>query len=128
MFEVKLPSGLSVGIKAPTFMDRMAAVKEFKSVQREVGYILEELMAAKAIVAINGQSCEDDWAYNGEPIMKMANWDNVDVQYYIEWFMSAFFPDDKLKERAQEEAKKLMNGGSYGQKQQAKVNTSKTVG
>lgn len=128
MFEVKLPSGLSIGVKPPTFMDRMAAVREFRSVQREVGYILEELMAAKALVAINGQQLEDDWAYNNEPIMKMAGWDNIDVQYYIEWFMSAFFPDDKLKERAAEEAKKLKTGGSDSSKGQAKAASGKAVG
>ncbi len=103
MFEVKLPSGRTVAVQAPTFSDRMQAVKEFRSTQKDVGYILEELMAARAIVAVNGQSVAQEWEM--ESIMRMADWDTIDVQYYIEFFMSAFFPDDKLKEAAQEQAK-----------------------
>ena len=121
MFDVKLPSGRNVGVKAPSFMDRMAAVKEFRAIQRDVGYTLEELMSANAITAINGNAVEDEWSM--DPIMRMADWDNKDTQDYIEWFMTAFFPDDKLKERAQEEAKKRMSGGKS--KKQAPANSSK---
>lgn len=108
MFEVKLPSGRTVAVQPPTFSDRMQAVKEFRSTQKDVGYILEELMAARAIVSVNGQTVAQEWEM--ESIMRMADWDTIDVQYYIEFFMSAFFPDDKLKEAAQDAAKKLMKG------------------
>jgi len=108
MFEVQLPSGRVIAVQAPTFSDRMQAVREFRSNQKDVGYILEELMAARALASINGQAVPGEWEM--EAIMRMADWDVMDVQYYIEFFMSAFFPDDKLKEAAQAQAKKLMSG------------------
>jgi hypothetical protein len=108
MFEVTLPSGRTIAVQPPTFMDRMNAVKEFRSVQREVGYAIEELMAAKALVAVDGAPVPGDWEM--EPIMRMADWSTTDTQYFIEFFMSAFFPDDKVKEAAQAAAKKLMMG------------------
>lgn len=77
MFDVTLPSGRSVSINPPSFMDRMSAVKEFRAVSRDVGYILEELMAAKAIGAVDGSPVLDDWA--SEPIMRMSDWSNIDV-------------------------------------------------
>jgi len=49
----------------------------------------------------------------------MADWPNQDVQYFIEFFMTAFFLDDKIRERAATEAKKLMTG------QQSTKTTSK---
>jgi len=45
MFDCKLPSGIVVSVKAPSFQDRMEAVKEFRSVKDEAGYSVEELMA-----------------------------------------------------------------------------------
>jgi len=108
MFEVKLPSGIKVSVKAPSFNDRMEAVKEFRSVKDEAGYSVEELMAAKAIGSVNGNVVDTGMML--DPIFLMADWPNQDVQYYIEFFMTAFFLDDKIRERAATEAKKLMTG------------------
>ena len=119
MFDIDLPSGRKVAVVAPSFMDRMNAVRECRSISKDVGYILEELMAAKSIVSIDGHVVDDGWA--AEPIMRMSDWTNVDVQYFIEFFMTAFFPDDKLKEKAQEEAKKLMKGESGPAQSKARV-------
>lgn len=123
MFEIKLPSNRTVAVKPPTFMDRMVAVKEYRSVQKEVGYILEELMAAKAIVAVDGQQVVEDWS-SSDPIMRMSDWSNIDVQYFIEFFMTAFFPDDKMKEKAADEAKKLMSGSPDSAKAPVKRTTA----
>jgi len=117
MFEIKLPSGNNVSVNAPSFNDRMEAVKEFRSVKDEAGYSVEELMAAKAIGAVNGDVVETGMML--DPILLMAEWPNQDVQYYIEFFMTAFFLDDKIRERAASEAKKLMTG------QQSTKTTSK---
>jgi hypothetical protein len=43
-----------------------------------------------------------------DPVLLLAEWANADVQYYIEWFMTLFFLDDKIKDRATNEAKKIM--------------------
>ncbi len=121
MFTVELPSGLKVSINPPSFNDRMNAVKEFRAISKDAGFILEELMAAKSIAAVDGNVVEQEWA--SDPIMVMAEWSNIDVQYFIEYFMTAFFPDDKLKEKAQEEAKKLMRGQPSPSKQPRKATT-----
>lgn len=105
MFTISLPSGKAVSVKPPQFSDRQAAVKEYRPVREQVGYGIEELMAAKAIVAIDGQPIRQNFTM--DPAYLMNEWSNMDVQYYIEVFMTAFFMDERLKERAQEEAKKL---------------------
>jgi len=117
MFDCKLPSGIVVSVKAPSFQDRMEAVKEFRSVKDEAGYSVEELMAAKAIGAVGGNVIDTSMML--DPILLMADWPNQDVQYFIEFFMTAFFLDDKIRERAATEAKKLMTG------QQSTKTTSK---
>jgi hypothetical protein len=106
MFNCKLPSGVEVSVNPPSFQDRMEAVKEFRSVKDEVGYSVEELMAAKCISSINGDIVDTGMML--DPVLLLAEWANADVQYYIEWFMTLFFLDDKIKDRATNEAKKIM--------------------
>lgn len=108
MFDCKLPSGINVSIKAPSYRDRMEAVKEFRAAKDDAGYTVEELMAAKSISAIDGNVVDHNLYY--DPVLLMSEWANQDVQYFIEFFMTAFFLDDKLRERAANEAKKLMIG------------------
>lgn len=106
MYNCKLPSGIEVSVKPPSFQDRMEAVKEFRPVKDEVGYSVEELMAAKCIVSINGDVVNTDMLL--DPVLLVAEWPNADVQYYIEWFMTLFFLDDKIRDKATSEAKKIM--------------------
>lgn len=106
MFNCKLPSGIEVSVNPPSFQDRMEAVKEFRQVKDEVGYSVEELMAAKCVAAINGDVVNTDMLL--DPVLLLAEWANADVQYYIEWFMTLFFLDDKIKDKATNEAKKIM--------------------
>lgn len=117
MFNIDLPSGKKISVEAPTFSDRMEAVKEFRATKDAAGYSVEELMAAKALVAIDGNTVTMNMTM--DPIFLFSNWSNSDVQYYIELFMTMFFIDDKLRERATTEAKKLMTG------QQAKTESKK---
>lgn len=106
MYNCKLPSGIEVSVNPPSFQDRMEAVKEFRSVKDEVGYSVEELMAAKCIVSVNGDVVDTGMML--DPVLLVAEWPNADVQYYIEWFMTLFFLDDKIRDRATNEAKKIM--------------------
>jgi len=106
MFSCKLPSGIDISVNPPSFQDRMEAVKEFRSVKDEVGYTVEELMAAKCIVAVNGNVVDTRMML--DPVLLVAEWPNADVQYYIEWFMTLFFLDDKIRDKATNEAKKIM--------------------
>lgn len=106
MFNCKLPSGIEVAVNSPSFQDRMEAVKEFRAVKDDVGYSVEELMAAKCLTAINGDVVDGGMLL--DPILLLADWPNADVQYYIEWFMTLFFLDDKIKDKATNEAKKIM--------------------
>lgn len=124
MFELSLPSGRSIAIAPPKFIDRMEAVKQFRS-QRDAGYILEELMAARALATVDGIPVAPEW--EADVIMRFADWNTVDVSYYIEFFMTAFFPDDKLKEAAQEDAKKYMRGEQPAPKKSTHNSKSQTT-
>ena len=108
MFEVKLPSGKSIAVKAPSYYDRLETVKEWRKTNGDAGYSADELMCAKCVVGVDGNSVNPDMI--PDPILIIADWSNQDVQYYMEFFMTAFFLDDKLRERAANEAKKLMTG------------------
>lgn len=106
MYKCDLPSGKSVAVEAPEYSHRMEAVKEFRSLKEEVGYTLEELMAAKSIAAYDGKNVSQGFAVS--PIYLMSAWPNADVQYFVEWYMTLFFLDDNLRSKAVESAKKLM--------------------
>ena len=108
MYTCELPSGNTVAVEPPEYSHRMEAVKEFRSLKEEVGYTLEELMAAKSITAYNDKMVKRNLAVS--PIYTMAGWNNVDVQYYIEWYMTLFFADESLKNKAIDAAKKIMIG------------------
>lgn len=127
-FPLTLPSGMEIAFRTTSFMDRRRMAKLYK---REEGYLLEELMAAEALVMINGQSLDNEW--DSEPIKRMDNWSMPDVQYYLETFMTVNSLDETLKTRASEEAKKLM-GGMKGRALEPttkpkglKVNTGSTI-
>ncbi len=126
MYTCDLPSGSKVSVEAPEFSHRMEALKEFRTVESQkevVGYNLEELMAAKSIVAVNGNPVNTGFAVS--PIYTLAGWPNVDVQYYIEWYMTLFFADEHLKNKAIEAAKKLMIGGPDQTKSKSKTAPAK---
>lgn len=108
MYTCELPSGCTVAVEPPEYSHRMEAVKEFRSLKEEVGYTLEELMAAKSITAYNDKTVKKNLAVS--PIYLMSQWSNIDVQYYIEWYMALFFADESLKNKAIDAAKKIMIG------------------
>lgn len=105
IFNTKLPSGKEVTFREITFMERRKIAKKYN---RNEGYLLEEVMAAAAITHIDGAPIED-WV--GDPIVRLDGWPIPDVQYYLEVFLSITTIDETIRERAQEEAKKLMGGG-----------------
>lgn len=114
MFKCELPSGSSVSVDAPSFRSRMEALKEFKAAKEELGYTAEELLAAKSITAVNGDVVNQRTLF--DPIEILYSWEISDIQYFIEWFMTLFFLEDKMRERAANEAKKLMTGEKSGMK------------
>lgn len=122
MFICELPSKLKVSVEPPTYAVRVQAVQEFRSAQsREeiVGYTVEELMAAKCLTAINGDVVDQNLLL--DPIMLMEDWPQRDVQFYLEWYMTMFFLDDKMREKAANAAKKLMMGQAVTGKKQKTV-------
>lgn len=114
MFKCQLPSGRTVSVEAPSFRSRMEALKEFRSSKDELGYTAEELLAAKSISAIDGNVVHQATVF--EPTELMYDWNISDIQFFIEWFMTLFFLEDKMRERAVNEAKKLMTGEKSGTK------------
>jgi hypothetical protein len=109
MFTCNLPSGKTAAVEAPNYFHRTETVKEFRPIKDEVGYTVEELMAAKSVVAVDGKPVNNKLSF--EPIQVLAGWPPADVQYFIEWYMTLFFLEDKLRDRAVNEAKKLMMNG-----------------
>lgn len=114
MFKCELPSGKTVSVDAPSFRSRMEALKEFKAAKEELGYTVEELLAAKSVNAVDGNVVTHSTLY--DPIEVMYDWSIGDIQYFIEWFMTLFFIEDKMRDRAANEAKKLMTGEKVGMK------------
>ncbi len=96
-------------MKMLTFMDRQRAVRLFKS-DKEQGFMLDELLAAMALVSIDGKDLTLDLL--SDPIDHMSDWELPDVQYYLEVFMTINSLDDKARKAAEEQAKKLMGAGS----------------
>ena len=114
MFKCQLPSGKTVSVEAPSFRSRMEALKEFRGSKEELGYTAEELLAAKSISSIEGNVVHQNMVF--DPVELMYDWEIQDIQYFIEWFMTCFFLEDKMRERAVNEAKKLMTGEKAGMK------------
>lgn len=106
MYTCELPSGIKVSVEAPTFSHRMESLKEYRAIKDDAGYSVEELMAAKSIASINGKIVDNSFTY--DPIYIMSDWPNADVQFYLEWYMTLFFIDDKVRDKATDAAKKLM--------------------
>lgn len=87
-----------------TFTDRRVVGKMYGG--RQEGYTLEELLAAYALVQVDGQVVPEDWA--ADPITRFDSWTLPEAQYYLEVFMTVCMLEDKLRNAAQEAAKKLM--------------------
>jgi hypothetical protein len=129
MFTLQLPSSLEIVFKATSFRERRQLAKNYN---RNEGYLLEELMAANALVKIGGTPVLEEWA--SDPISRFDNWSIPDVQYYLEAFMTMNSIEEVIRERAQEAAKKLMGAGgtqteaqSGGRPRALKVNSGSTI-
>jgi hypothetical protein len=103
MFEISLPSKKKVQFSAPTFNDRRLMLKNY---DRAEGYLPEDLLAAKCLTHVNESPVQQDW--ETEPINRFNGWSLKDQAYYLEVFMNMFSLDEKTKEAAAQEAKKLM--------------------
>lgn len=114
LYDVTLSSGRKLKFKHFTYGDRIAVARAYNSGGggRELGYTLEELMAAAAIVEVDGIPVVDDMGnqieFGADPIHLFSTWDPGEVQYYLEMFMTVCFIDAKMQAQAQEAAKKLM--------------------
>ena len=123
MFTCELPSGKKVSVEAPSYSHRIESVKEFRPLKDEVGYSVEELMAAKSIAAVDGNTVNTNLSL--DPIYLLADWGNADAQYFIEWYMTLFFLDDKIRSRAVDAAKKLMISGDMASSGKSKTSPAK---
>lgn len=85
----ELPTGsFSVTFTEPTSNDRWNAEKTYPgSEDRQCGYSLEELIFAKQIVAINGESVSKQ---SKETINLLNDWSHIDVQYAVASFTNLF--------------------------------------
>lgn len=91
-----------------TFTDRRKVGKLYGG--RQEGYTLEELLAAYALVQVDGQMVAEEWS--ADPITRFDNWTLPETQYYLEVFMTVCMLEDKLRTAAQEAAKKLMGSAN----------------
>lgn len=125
MFPLQLPSGREIVFRPTSFRERRQLAKMYN---RNDGYLLEEMMASAVLVSIDGTPVQEEWA--ADPISRFDDWSVPDVQYYLEVFLTMNSIEDMVRERAQEQAKKLMGHGATqagqasGTRQKAlKVNT-----
>lgn len=109
-FSITLPSGKKIVFAVPTFRDRQVAMKRLRQQQNDVGYMLEELLAALMLVSVDGQPMQKD--YQMDVIEQISDWAMKDLSYYLEVFVAIAFTDEVTKQRAQANAKALMEGKS----------------
>lgn len=110
VFEIKLPSETIISFRTPTYRDRQHATKRWRQQQTEVGWALEELLAFSMLQQVNGQPIQA--ALDLDIIEQVSDWSMKDVSYYLEVFFAIAFTDDVAKQRAQAEAKALLEGKS----------------
>lgn len=120
MFELKLPSGADIKFSAPSFNDRRLMLKNY---DRNEGYLPEDLLAAKCLTQYKGVPVQEEWAM--EVIHRFDGWSLKDQAFYLEVFMNMFSLDEKAKNAAAEEAKKLMDATGTRQSP-ANLNSGKT--
>lgn len=109
-FPLTLPSGKKIVFAVPTFRDRQIAMKRWRQQQNEAGYMLEELLAALMLVSVDGQDMQAD--YQHDVIDQISDWNMKDLSFYLEVFVAIAFTDDVTKQRAQANAKALLEGKS----------------
>ena len=109
-FPLTLPSGKKFVFAVPTFRDRQVAMKRFRQQQNEAGFMLEELLAALMLISVDGREMQKDYEY--DVIDQISDWAMRDLSYYLEVFVAIAFTDDVTKQRAQANAKALMEGKS----------------
>lgn len=107
MFNIDLPSGRKVVMRLITYRDRQEALRIFKSTQNP-GYTIDEYLASMSIVAIDGKDMTVDLVT--DPIERMDSWELKDTQYFLEVFMVINSLDEKMRQEAAEQAKKLLGG------------------
>lgn len=110
VFELPLPSGVVVSFRMPKYRDRQIATKRWKLNQSDVGYALEELLAFSMLLTINGVPVLPNEQM--DIIAQVDDWDLKDLSYYMEVFFAMAFTDDTQKQRAQEQARALLEGKS----------------
>jgi hypothetical protein len=114
----ELPTGsFSITFTEPTSNDRWNAEKTYPgSEDRQCGYSLEELIFAKQIVAIDGQSVARQ---SKEAINLLNDWSHIDVQYAVATFTNLF----NLSEEKSNSSKVL--GKSFLEKRKNRITKSR---
>jgi len=125
VFEIKLPSETIISFRTPTYRDRQVATKRWRQQQTEVGWALEELLAFSMLQAVNGQPIQA--ALDLDIIEQVSDWSMKDVSYYLEVFFAIAFTDDVAKQRAQAEAKALLEGKSVVKSQVSPTTSAPTT-
>jgi hypothetical protein len=136
LYDIELPSGRKLKFKQFTFADRVSAAKMYQAGgngnPRDLGYTLEEYMAASAIMEVDGERTVDDMGnqvvWGAEPIHLFSTWNAGEVQYFLEMFMTISFLDAKIQAQAQEQAKKLMASMSTPQAGGGRRSPAKVAG
>lgn len=125
VFELKLPSELVISFRTPTYRDRQTATKRWRQQQSEVGWALEELLAFSMLEMINGHPIQN--VLDLDIIEQVSDWSMKDVSYYLEVFFAIAFTDDVAKQRAQAEAKALLEGKSVVKSQASPIISTPTT-
>ncbi len=106
-YTYKLPSGIEVGFRPPSYQDRKEALKNFDP---KSGVAPEELLAASCIQSVNGKNFDNDW--DADYVARFDGWSVKDQSLYVTVFLQMFTADDAEKSKAIEDAKKLLAGNT----------------
>lgn len=110
MFNLTLPSGVSIEFRSPTFKDRRIVLSSYS---KDDGYVPEDGLAAKCITKVAGNSVlKEEWEIQSikDHVAIMDSWSFQDQQFYLEVFMNMFSLGEETRKSAEEIAKKLLMG------------------
>jgi hypothetical protein len=124
VFEIELPSTKIISFRTPTYKDRQIATRRWRQQQSEVGWALEELVGFSMLELVDGQPLHEGI----DVLEQVEHWSMKDVSYFLEIFFLIAFTDDTDKQRAQTQAKALLEGKSVVKSAASRITSAPTMG
>ena len=107
---ITLPSQKKVSFRSPKVKDKRDAIRDFSQEDdyRAKGYNLEEAIAAKCITKVDGNVVNLESDLLSDPFDILDSWDLREQQFFMEVFSNLYYLDEKGRQKAADEAKKIL--------------------